>query len=371
MPNKLDEAQALAHLESILTFVPFGFAFLDLDLRFLRVNQQFADLHGVSVAAHIGKTVAEIAATREPTLRAVAAQIVASGQPVLDREFTGETIRAPGTVRTWSESWYPVRGERDETIGFSVMVVDITERKYAEAAQRASERYHQAVAEASLEVPYRMSADWPTMMALDGRALVASSDAALANWAWLHQNLPHDEHARVKQGISDAIAGKRLFEMEHRVLRPDGSIGWTLSRAVPILDEHGSLVAWFGAASDISERKRTEEELRLLASIVENARDFIGIADIHGKPVYGNRVAMDMVGAKDLEQVRHRKITDYFIPEQRAFVDEVVLPAAAKEGRWSGELTMQHFVTGTTFPVWYDLFRWTTARQGSQSTTPP
>ena len=55
--------------------------------------------------------------------------------------------------------------------------------------------------------------------------------------------------------------------------------------------------------------------------------------------------------------MRGSKIIDYFIAEQRKFVDEVVLPAVATDGRWSGELTMQHFVTGATFPVWYDLFR--------------
>jgi signal transduction histidine kinase len=116
-----------------------------------------------------------------------------------------------------------------------------------------------------------MSADWATMLPLDGRELVASSDLPLTDWAWLDQNLPRDEHARVRQAISDAIARKDLFELEHRVVRPDGSTGWTRSRAVPILDENENLVAWFGAASDITERKRIELNLIEATAVAEEA----------------------------------------------------------------------------------------------------
>ena len=357
--TKLEQEQALSMrlLDTLLTSAPFGFVFLDRELRYVRINDQLAEINGYSVAAHLGKTVAEIVPTLEATVREVTARILATGQPVLDHKFTGETARAPGVTRYWNESWYPVQGELGEIIGFSAVVVDITERKQTEAALRETERHYRALAEASAEIPYRMSGNWSTMMALDGRGLFESSVRPLEDWLWVDQYLPLDEQARVKQTISDAIARKSLFELEHRVLRADGSTGWVRSRAVPILDENEDLVTWFGAASDITERKQAEEDRRLLASIVEYSRDFIGIADTHGNPVYANRAAMELVGVKDLEQVRRSKIIDYFIAEQRPFVEEVVMPAVAKDGWWAGELTMQHFVTGATFPVWYDLFR--------------
>ena len=42
----------------------------------------------------------------------------------------------------------------------------------------------------------------------------------------------------------------------------DGSIGWAESRAIPTVDAEGKIVEWFGAATDITERKKAEEELR-------------------------------------------------------------------------------------------------------------
>ena len=153
------------------------------------------------------------------------------------------------------------------------IALDITERKRTEAALRETEQHFQALSEASLEIGYRMSADWSTMQPMNGRQLVESSDRPLTDWAWLDQNLPPDEHARIRKAISDAIASKSLFELEHRVVRPDGSIGWSLSRAVPILDENQSLVTWFGAASDITERKRIELNLIEATTVAEKANE--------------------------------------------------------------------------------------------------
>src|SRR5579863_1715560 len=55
---------------------------------------------------------------------------------------------------------------------------------------------------------------------------------------------------------------RSIFELEHRVRRIDGTLGWTLSRAIPILDESGAIVEWLGAAKDVSARKAAEEQLQ-------------------------------------------------------------------------------------------------------------
>ncbi|MDT7552972.1 MAG: hypothetical protein QOI16_1508 [Pseudonocardiales bacterium] len=54
------------------------------------------------------------------------------------------------------------------------------------------------------------------------------------------------------QAIHKAIRDKTVFELEHRVLRPDGTLRWALSRAVPLLDDAGQITEWIGAATDRS-----------------------------------------------------------------------------------------------------------------------
>jgi signal transduction histidine kinase len=151
------------------------------------------------------------------------------------------------------------------------IALDITERRQAEVALHETERNYRALAEATAEIPYRMSADWSTMLTLNGRGLFESSDSPLGQWAWLDKYLPRDEHARVRQAIRDEIARNALFELEHRILRADGSTGWVRSRAVPVFDDNEAVVAWFGAASDITERKRIELHLIETTAAAEKA----------------------------------------------------------------------------------------------------
>lgn len=134
-----DKAEALRLLDTLLTHAPVGFAFFDLDLRFVRINERLAEINGYAVAAHLGRPMAEILPTLAPALREVAARILATGQPALDHEFTGETASAPGVARHWNASWYPVRDGGGEIIGFGAVVDEITERKRAEEVMRRSE----------------------------------------------------------------------------------------------------------------------------------------------------------------------------------------------------------------------------------------
>ena len=62
--------------------------------------------------------------------------------------------------------------------------------------------------------------------------------------------------------IEHAIRTKSLFELEHRVKLADGNIGWILSRAVPLLGPDGEITEWFGAGSNVTDRRKAAEKLR-------------------------------------------------------------------------------------------------------------
>lgn len=136
----------------------------------------------------------------------------------------------------------------------------IEDRKRAEAALRESEERFRSLVTASSNVMYRMSADWSEMLQLRGGGFLA--DTETPNRTWLHEYIHPDDQTEVMAVIQDAIRTHRIFEMEHRVLRVDGRIGWTSSRAVPLLDANGEIIEWFGAASDITPRKQAEEAVR-------------------------------------------------------------------------------------------------------------
>ena len=137
-------------------------------------------------------------------------------------------------------------------------------RTLATETLRASEERFRAFVTTSSDVIYRMSPDWLEMRYLRGNAFIADSENP--SEGWLTKYVHADDRPRVMAAIGDAIRNKAPFELEHRVIRPDGAIGWTHSHAVPILGPDGEIAEWFGAARDITERKRAEETQQLLLS---------------------------------------------------------------------------------------------------------
>jgi signal transduction histidine kinase/CheY-like chemotaxis protein len=127
-------------------------------------------------------------------------------------------------------------------------------------ALRSSEERFSALVTATSDMLYRMSPDWTQMWALDGKGLL--SDTTLPDRDWLRRYVPEDEQAKVNAAIRSAVLTKGVFELEHRVLRDDGTVGCILSRAVPILNENDEVVEWFGAALDVTARKNAEDALR-------------------------------------------------------------------------------------------------------------
>jgi two-component sensor histidine kinase len=156
--------------------------------------------------------------------------------------------------RPWSPAEVEVVQETCERLWAAV------ERARAEEALRASEARFRALAQASSDVFYRMSPDWAEMRQLSGGGFIA--DAPEPTRGWLESYIHPEDRPLVRAAIDDAIRTKGVFELEHRVLRPDGSLGWTLSRAVPMLGADGGIVEWFGAASDVTARREAEERLR-------------------------------------------------------------------------------------------------------------
>src|SRR5262249_22858974 len=59
-----------------------------------------------------------------------------------------------------------------------------------------------------------------------------------------------------------ALEGRRSYESEYRLPRPDGSWSWTVARGTPVLDADGAVREWVGTNTDITDRKRADQALR-------------------------------------------------------------------------------------------------------------
>ena len=166
------------------------------------------------------------------------------------------------------------------------------------AAPPESEQQFLALARASSDVIYRMSPDWREMRILTGGEFIL--DTLEPTETWLEKYIPAAEQPAVNAAISRAIGAKNVFELEHQVRRADGTIGWTFSRAVPILDAAGEVIEWFGAASDVTGRINAElaysQQHRVYEAILTNTPDLAYVFDLQHRFIYANEGLLRMWG---------------------------------------------------------------------------
>ena len=88
----------------------------------------------------------------------------------------------------------------------------------------------------------------------------------------MEKNLPEFEHARVRAAIDEAVCTRsRRSNSSTRWSAPTAPSDGRTRRAVPILDDAGHIIEWFGTASDVTRRKQAEEELQDIRSRMEAA----------------------------------------------------------------------------------------------------
>jgi PAS domain S-box-containing protein len=275
-----DLAQAHALLDTLFAKAPVGLSFWDRELRFVRVNERLAEINGLPVEAHLGKTPAELfpGIVDIEDIMARWRQILATGEPWLDVEIRGETPALPGQIRYWNENFFPVRVGR-EIVGLGAVVEEITTKKQAEAEiQQLNESLATRVGELQtlLDVApiglgiaedpecRRIAINATFARLLDVPQNINASLSAppdeLPPWRAVHegQEVPA-ERFPMQQA---AATGRPVAGRDIELVFPDGRRLKLLCYAAPLFDPQGKVRGAIGAFLDVTEKRRLEAELK-------------------------------------------------------------------------------------------------------------
>ena len=288
-------------LSSFFSAAPAGLAILDDQLRFLRVNETLAHLIGQTpeklILRPLHGMIPKLAPIIEPPMRSV----LQTGKPVINFQHEGETPAQLGVVRHLISSYFPIPALEGDSINLAAIVVEVTDQKRAEEALRQSEERINSILGSLRDVVWSVTADGqsvhymnPATETVYGRKVREFyQDPGL----WLKITHPDD-----RQQILDSFT--RLLEtgsvdQEFRILRPDGQVRWLYNRSHAIRNSQGEVIRLDGISTDITERKQTEENLKLYREIFAHSNEAVAILDPEFHFLEQNEAHRELLGFSD------------------------------------------------------------------------
>lgn len=272
LESMLPGAAASQHqgmLAALLDTVPDYVYFKDDRRRFVLASKLFCNLFGRRLDEILGKTDEELfppevaAETSRDDL-----QVIRTGTPIISKEEGGDAL---GWVLTTKMPWRDADGTVIGLVGISR---DITARKREEEARRKADEHYRQLVENSPTVAWLTDARGATsFISSNVESVYGYSPGEIhagGDALWLGR-IHAEDRPRVQTAFAALFEQRTPFDVEYRIQRKDGEWIWLHDRANAVVQEEGELRA-YGVFTDVTERKRAEQERRELEARLHQAQ---------------------------------------------------------------------------------------------------
>ena len=237
-----------------------GAAQVDLSGQHVFVNQRYCAITGYTREELASMTPSELSPPGEREAEQEAMGRLMRGE-LTSREVEKHYLRKDGR-RIWVHVTASlIRDDQGRPLRSAVVIADITQRRVAEAALRESELHFHALADHIAQLAWmadeRGSIFWCSRRWYDYTGLRAEETRGDG---WLRIVHP-DERQRVAEVAAAGIAVGEAFESTFRMRGRDGAYSWFLTRVVPVKDDSGRVIRWFGTNTDVTAQRDEQQEL--------------------------------------------------------------------------------------------------------------
>jgi len=250
---------------------------------------------------------------------------IARGEAILNHET--ERVGKGGKRVHVSISVFPIRDSEGHITRTAAVVRDITQRKQAEEALRASETELKEAQRVARLGSWSMDVKTGEVKWSDELYRMMGADPSLPPPPYSQHGriFTPESWARLSAGLDNTVRTGVPYELELETVRADGSKGWMLARGEPVRDAHGTITGLRGIAQDITDRKQAEEARQesetAFRSLADSVPQMIWMCTPDGSNVYFNQRWVDYTGMSLAESYGRGWNTPFHPDDQRAAWD--------------------------------------------------
>ncbi|HEX2779007.1 MAG TPA: PAS domain-containing protein [Gemmatimonadaceae bacterium] len=342
-----DESSATP-ARAILDALPNALFAYDRELRITEWNAATASVNHLAREEVIGRGLLDVfpyirgTPIEEEHRRTVAGEVI----DARDRCWTPTGHEAP---RWYDVLYLPLRDATGVVTGGVVATTDVTSRREAEDELANERRLLRTVIDSA---PFGLLAFDAALCITEWNALAERAMGlrrAVVIGRRLVDVLPGIEGTQALRDYQRALAGETVAVRERWYASPNGGMRCYDAVFAPMHDGRGTVIGGVMIAIDVTARVHATAERDRLTRIVEATPDVVAIGDARAQTLtYVNRAGRELLGIGPQET--DIAVREFLTAKELAFVFDVVVPTATRDGVWRGEISMRTR-DGRTIPM--------------------
>jgi len=266
--KRMEEAlrQSEQRYRTILEEMDEAYFEVDLSGNYTYVNDAISRLLGYPKEELLGTTFRK-QVNEEDTARIYDAfgKIFTNGKPV--RDIAYKAIRKGGEIKYAEITGFSIQNQKGEVVGFRGIGRDVTERKRMEETLRQSEQRYRTILEEMDEAYFEVDLAGNYTYVNDAISRLLGYPKEELIGTTFRKQVNEEDTALLYDAFGKIFTnGKPVRDIAYKAIRKDGEIRYSEIAGFPIQNQKGEVVGFRGIGRDVTERKRSEEQIRHMAT---------------------------------------------------------------------------------------------------------